>query len=285
MIKYSSRFSFDNHMRIDLKGKIVLITGASSGFGEDAARLFAQAGCKVILAARRADRLQRLAEEINQTGGEATVIAVDVTQRSNIDRMVQSTLERHGRIDILFNNAGFGRLNWFENFKPDEDIEQLLQVNLLGVIRVTHAVLPHMLTRRSGHIINMSSIAGWIAAPTYTIYSASKFGVRAFTDALRRETAPFGIRVSGIYPGPAETEFGLHTGDHPMKRSPLRKYFRSMSSEYVAQRVLDLARRPRRALIIPWYYRIAILADWHMPWLVDWFVVNLLTKPKHKIKP
>lgn len=271
-------------MSIDLKGKVVLITGASSGFGEDAARLFARAGCPVILAARRVDRLQRLAEAIRQTGGEAMVIAVDVAQRSDIDRMVRSALERHGRIDILFNNAGFGRLNWFENFKAEEDIEQLLQVNLLGVIRVTHAVLPHMLARRSGHVINMSSIAGWIAAPTYTIYAASKFGVRAFTDALRRETAPFGIRVSGIYPGPATTEFGQHTGDHPMKRSALRKYFRSMTSEYVAQRVLDLARRPRRAVIIPWYYRIAILADWHMPWLVDWVVVNLLTKPKHKLR-
>ena len=141
-----------------------------------------------------------------------------------------------------------------------------------------------MLARRSGQIINMSSVAGWIAAPAYTVYASTKFGLRGFTDALRREVAPFGIHVSGIYPGPAKTEFGLHTGDHPLRRSRARRIFRSLTSEYVAQRVVDLARRPRRSLIIPWYYRVAAFADWHMPWLVDWIVINWLTKGKHKLE-
>lgn len=271
-------------MTIDLKGKVVLITGASSGFGMDAARLFAYEGCSVVLAARRIDRLQELAASIQAQGGEAFAVPVDVASREEIEIMVDTVLDLYGRVDILFNNAGFGRLAWHENMAAERDIETQIAVNLLGVIQVTHAVLPGMLKRRSGHIINMSSVAGWIAPPTYTVYSASKYGVRGFTDALRREVQPFGVEVSGIYPGPAKTEFGQHTGDHPMRTSPLRRYFRSMTSEEVAERVVELAKRPRRAVILPWYYKIAIWADWTMPWLVDWITMEFLTKKRNSYK-
>ncbi len=271
-------------MPIDLKGKVVLVTGASSGFGKDAAWLFAREGCSVILAARRIDRLQALAAAIQQEGGEAFAVPVDVADRNEVELMVNTVMDIYGQIDILFNNAGFGRLGWHENLAPDRDIETQLDVNLHGLIHMTRAVLPHMLKRRSGHIINMSSVAGWIAPPTYTIYSASKFGVRAFTDALRREVQPFGIRVSGIYPGPAVTEFGQHTGNHPMKQSVLRRYFPSMSSEEVAARVVELAKNPRRAVVMPWFYNIAIWADWYMPWLVDWITMSVLTKRRNRYK-
>lgn len=260
----------------------MLITGASSGFGEDAARLFAGEGCKVVLAARRLDRIQALAESIQGAGGEAMAIPVDVTNRVDIYTMVETTLDLYDKIDILFNNAGFGRLDWFERLDPQRDIETQVQVNLLGVIQTARAVLPHMLARRQGHIINMSSVAGWVAAPSYTVYAATKFGVRAFTDALRREVSPLGVRVSGIYPGPAETEFGQHTGDHPMKRSALKKVFPAMSSVKVARRVIRLARHPQRAVILPWYFHVAVLAEWIVPWLVDWFTIQWVTKPKHK---
>ncbi|MFZ5857081.1 MAG: SDR family NAD(P)-dependent oxidoreductase [Chloroflexota bacterium] len=269
---------------MELKGKVVLITGASSGFGMDAARLFAYEGCSVVLAARRIDRLQEQAAQIQAQGGEAFAVPVDVANREEIEIMVETVLDLYGQIDILFNNAGFGRLAWHENMSSERDIETQLDVNLHGVIQVTHAVLPGMLKRRSGHIINMASVAGWIAPPTYTIYSASKFGVRGFTDALRREVQPFGVDVSGIYPGPAQTEFGQHTGNHPMKKSALRRYFRSMTSEEVAERVVELARNPRRAVIMPWYYHIAIWADWYMPWLVDWITMSVLTKKRNSYK-
>ena len=271
-------------MTESLKGKVVLITGASSGFGMDAAWLFAREGCSVVLAARRIDRLQALAAAIQKEGCEAFAVPVDVADRQEIQLMVDTVLDLYGHIDILFNNAGFGRLGWHENLDTERDIETQLNVNLHGVIHVTHAVLPHMRKRRSGHIINMSSVAGWIAPPTYTIYSATKFGVRGFTDALRRECRPFGIEVSGIYPGPAVTEFGQHTGDHPMRKSALRRYFRAMTSAEVAERVVELAKHPRRAVIMPWYYRIAIWADWHMPWLVDWITMSALTKRRNSYK-
>ena len=192
-------------MSIDLKNKVVLITGASSGFGEDAARLFAMEGCRVVLAARRLERLQALAAEIQDAGGEALAVPVDVSQPAEIAVMVQSALDLYGHIDILFNNAGYGIMDWFEKLDPERNIETIIKVNLIGTMLVTHAVLPHMLKRRKGHIINMSSVAGLIASPLISTYSAGKFGVRAFTDGLRREVRPFGINVTGIYPGPAST--------------------------------------------------------------------------------
>ena len=195
-------------MTIDLKDKVVLITGASSGFGEDSARQFAQEGCKVVLAARRLDRLQALAAEIQNAGGEALAIPVDLNEPAEIKVMVQTALDLYGKIDILFNNAGYGCVDWFEKLDPERNIETIIKVNLIGTMLVTREILPHMLKRRNGHIINMSSIAGLIAPPLITTYSAGKYGVRAFTDGLRREVRPFGIKVSGIYPGPAVTEFG-----------------------------------------------------------------------------
>ncbi len=159
-----------------------------------------------------------------------------------------------------------------------------MDVNLLGVIQMTRAVLPYMLKQRYGHIINMSSVAGWIAAPLYTIYSATKFGVRGFTDALRREVSPFGIKVSGIYPGPAETEFGQHTGTSKTKRSLDLFKGLSMTSEYVARRVVKLAKHPRRVVIIPWWYHAIIGFDTLFPYLVDWFIKQFFVRQNHKLR-
>ena len=197
-----------------LQGKVVLITGASSGFGEEAACLFAKEGCKVVLAARRLEKLQQLAAEIQNDGGEAIAIPVDIHQKAEIEVMVQTALDLYQRIHILFNNAGFGAMDWFEELEPERHIQTLISVNLIGTMLVTRAVLPDMLDRGSGHIINMASVAGLIASPLITSYTASKYGVRAFTDSLRREVAPFGIqgvwniswsRRNGIRLAPAET--------------------------------------------------------------------------------
>jgi NADP-dependent 3-hydroxy acid dehydrogenase YdfG len=160
----------------NLKNKVVLITGASSGFGEDAALLFAEEGCKVVLAARRIDRLQTLVAKIQDAGGEAIAIPVDIVNLADVDGMVKSALDIYGQIDILFNNAGIGRVDWFENHSPERDIDMLVQVNLTALMQVTRMVLPNMLKRGDGHIINMVSVAGLIAAPLITSYSASKHG-------------------------------------------------------------------------------------------------------------
>jgi short-subunit dehydrogenase len=265
-----------------LHGKVVLITGASSGFWEDAARLFAKEGCKVVLAARRLERLQILAADIQNQGGEALAIPVDLNERAEIDVMVQTALDLYEQIDILFNNAGFGGMNWFEKLKPERHIETMVRVNLIGTMLVTHAVLPHMLTRREGHIINMGSIAGLISPPLITTYSASKSGLRAFTDALRREVAPFGIQVSGIYPGPAATEFGSQLEKTHTRETVKRIINVRMSSAYVASRVVDVAKRPRRTLVIPWWFRIITTFDTLFPAVVDW-ILYLFSKQNHQL--
>jgi len=269
-------------MTESLKDKVVFITGASSGFGADAARLFAKEGCIVVLSARRLDRLTVLTEQIRAEGGRALAVSLDVSEQSQIEKAVQTVLESFGQIDILFNNAGSGRLDWLETLEPVADIDIQIDVNLRGLIQVTRAVLPSMLARRSGHIINNSSVAGLIAAPMYSIYAATKYGVRGFTDALRREVTAFGIHVSGLYPGPAVTEFGQHSGSDSAIKEKLRTPgWIYMTSAYVARQVVALAKHPRRTLILPWWFRPIIGFDTLFPGLVDWFLQVALVKRFH----
>src|SRR5512145_2843481 len=248
-----------------LENKVVLITGASSGFGAAAAKLFAQEGCKIVLAARRMERLEELATEIRLAGGDALPVEVDVTQLAQIEAMVKAALDRYGRIDILFNNAGFGRLDWFEALDPHKDIQAQINVDLLGVIWTARVVLPQMYKQRSGHIINMSSIAGWAAPPLYSVYSAAKFGVRGFTEALRREAAPLGIHVSVVYPGSSPTEFQNHIGENKAKKRFSTPHWLRVTPEQVAQAVVDLAKRPRRSLFLPKIMGLSVFVNSHFP--------------------
>jgi NADP-dependent 3-hydroxy acid dehydrogenase YdfG len=268
-------------MAVSLKDKVVLITGASSGFGKDAAYLFAAEGARVVLAARRLDRLQRLADAIQQAGGEAIAVPVDVAQRAEVDLMVRTAIEIYEQVDILFNNAGFGRLDWLDKLDPTRDIDTQIQVNLTGLIHVSRAVIPYMKIRRSGHIINMSSIAGWLAAPSYTIYSATKYGVRGFTTALRRELAPFSIEVSAIYPGPAYTEFGWKA-----RKNRRPKWFNLfyIPAETVAHRVVQLAKRPRRSVIVPWWFAWIVWGENHFPGIADFLIQTFYTNQSRRLE-
>ncbi len=268
-------------MAVSLKDKVVLITGASSGFGASAALLFAQEGASVVLAARRINRLQDLAEKIQAQGGEAMAVPVDISERTEIEAMIETVFEIYDHVDILFNNAGFGRLDFLENLSSRRDIEMQVAINLVGTIQVTRAVLPHMIERRQGHIINMSSVAGFIAAPTYSIYAATKFGMRGFTEALRREAAPFGIQVSGIYPGPAATEFGQHTGAASFKKDFKVPGWTMMTSENVARKVVQVAKHPRRTVVLPWWFHPIIWANYIFPAITDWVIQKNFTEKYH----
>ena len=252
-----------------LEGKVVVITGASSGIGAASAAMFAREGCRVVLAARRQDRLDGIAAQIRASGGQALPVAMDVTQPEQIGTMVGKAIEAYGQIDILLNNAGFGRLDWLEELDPIKDIQAQLMVDLLGVILTARAVLPHMYRRRSGHIINMSSMAGWIAPPLYSIYSAGKFGVRGFSEALRREAEPLGVRVSVIYPGSVATEFGSHVGTSSAKRRFKSPAWLTLSAEDVAGSVVGLAKWPRRELVTPWFMVVTKFLNSHLGPLSD----------------
>jgi NADP-dependent 3-hydroxy acid dehydrogenase YdfG len=265
-----------------LNGKVVIITGASSGFGAAAAALFARQGCLTVLVARRLDRLQELAQQIRAAGGQALPLAVDVSQPSQIDAMVGSALAAYGQIDILFNNAGFGRLDWLEALDPVKDIQAQITVDLLGVIWAARAVLPHMYERRTGHIINMCSMAGWIAPPLYSVYAAGKFGMRGFSEALRRESTPFGVRVSVIYPSGASTEFSSHIGANAAKRRFKTPAWLSLSADDVARAVVEVARRPRRQLILPWWMVASKFLNSHFNGLSDSIQANA-SKSYHQL--
>ncbi|MFC2042626.1 SDR family NAD(P)-dependent oxidoreductase [Chloroflexota bacterium] len=261
------------------KSSVILITGASSGIGTATARLFAKEGYRVVLAARRKKRLEDLADEIRLGGGQAIAVRTDVKNLQDIDNLVQTALVVYGQIDILFNNAGFGRIDWLENLEPREDIQSQIQVNLTGLIMLTQAILPHMIERCSGHIINMSSLAGLFAMPTYSVYSASKFAVRGFSEALRREVAVYGVNVSAIYPGAVDTEFEEYA--HIQRKTGTRtpKALR-LSADDVAQAVLHLDRHPKRSLVIPWLMCIVFGINTLMPGLVDWFAERYFVIPE-----
>jgi short-subunit dehydrogenase len=247
---------------------VILITGASSGIGKATAMKFANEGYRVVLTARRFDRLQILSEKINASGGEAYPIAADLARVENIQLLVNTVLEKFDQIDILFNNAGFGRLSWLDNLDPIEDIEAQILVNLLGVIQTTRLILPSMIVRRHGHIINMASFAGLFATPTYSIYAASKFGVRGFSEALRREVGIYNIRVSVIYPGAVDTEFRSHARIN-RKTGITTPSFLRLNADQVADAVWQLVRHPKRSLIIPSIYRLAFMLNSLFPGLLD----------------
>lgn len=258
---------------------VILVTGASSGIGAACARLFAQEGYRVVLAARRFDRLEQLAGEIGAAGGQALPIAADLCQLEDIQRLVSRALDEFGQIDVLLNNAGFGRLGWLEELDPASDVEAQLRVNLAAVIQLSRQVLAPMMRRRSGHIINMASMAGLIATPTYSVYAASKFAVRGFSEALRREVGVWGIHVSVIYPGGVETEFGEHTGARRKSGTTTPDWLR-LSAEQVARAVLSVARRPRRCLILPWPMKFAVWANALFPGALDWLMERQFTQPE-----
>jgi NADP-dependent 3-hydroxy acid dehydrogenase YdfG len=250
---------------------VILITGASSGIGEATARLFARRGYRVALAARRAERLNALVEQIRAAGGQALAVRTDCACQEDVQGLVQRVLDEWGQIDLLFNNAGFGRLDWLENLDPALDIRAQVEVNLTGLIEVTRAVLPHMIARRQGHIINMSSVAGLVPMPTYSVYAATKFGVRGFTDALRREARAYGVQVSGIYPGAVETEFKQHARIRRKTWGGTPARMR-LTAEQVAEAVWSLAQRPSRSLILP---RLMALGYWLtlvFPGFADWII-------------
>lgn len=191
---------------MNLGGCVMLITGASSGFGAATARRCAAAGAKLALAARSADQLDELAATIRKSGGEAVSLPADVTSDAEVERLVEATLARFRHIDVLVNNAGFGVLNSIRMARVSE-LEEMLAVNVVGAARCTHAVLPHMLARRRGQIVNIASIAALLSTHNFAYYSASKAALLAMTRAMQLDLAGSGVRCVAICPGAARTPF------------------------------------------------------------------------------
>ncbi len=186
-----------------VKDKVVVITGASSGLGEAAARRLARDGAKLVLGARRLERLQALAQELSL--GPDAAVQTDVTQHDEVRRLVDRAVQSHGRIDVIINNAGLMPLSPLERGKI-EDWDRMIDVNIKGVLYGVAAALPHMKAQRSGHIINVSSVAGHKVRPGGAVYAATKHAVRALSEGLRQEVKPYNIRTTIISPGAVATE-------------------------------------------------------------------------------
>jgi NADP-dependent 3-hydroxy acid dehydrogenase YdfG len=189
----------------NIRDKVVIITGASSGIGEAAAKELASKGAKVVLAARREDRLKKLQEEIQNGGGEAIYKVIDVTSYEQMEELAEAALKEFGKVDVMINNAGLMPLSPVHERKIKE-WDTMVDVNIKGVLYGIAAVLPFMREKKEGHIINISSVAGHLIGPAGAVYSGTKFAVRAITEGLRKEEAANNIRTTIISPGAVATE-------------------------------------------------------------------------------
>jgi NADP-dependent 3-hydroxy acid dehydrogenase YdfG len=248
--------------------KVVLITGASSGIGEATAWAFAMAGASVVLAARRAQQLEQLAEQIRSAGGVALPVPTDLTVKDDIENLVQASLAAYGRIDVLANIAGWGRYDWLEELSA-ENLRTQYEVNVIGLAELSRQVIPIMKAQRSGHILNMSSYASKIATPPLTVYASTKYAVEGLSDGLRRELIPWGIHVSRVHPsGVKETEFNQKAkqdGGIKFRSFPIGKVTR----EKVAREMVRLVEKPRRALFFSRLYDLPVALNKLSPGLMD----------------
>ncbi len=205
-------------MSNNIKEKVIVITGASSGMGEAAAKHLANLGAAVVLGARRADRIEKLAKEIQKNGGKALAIVTDVTQRDQVKNLVDSTVEKFGRIDVILNNAGIMPLSPIDRLNVDE-WDKMIDVNIKGVLNGIAAVLPHMKKQKSGQIINTSSVAGHKIFGGSAVYSATKYAVRALSEGLRMELKPYNIRTTIVCPGAVKTELLEHISEADIQQA------------------------------------------------------------------
>jgi len=251
-------------MRVE--GKVVLITGASSGIGLATARAFAAAGSQVVLVARTKQALDDLAVEINNAGGHAIAVSTDITDKSAVQSLVAKVEHDLGRLDVLINNAGIGINSPVPEMDPS-DFEQVLAVNLLGPLYLIQATLPLMIAQGRGIIVNVLSISGRRAMPNSGGYCASKAALELLTDSLRMEVAMAGIKVVNVYPGFVLTPFGSHAlGAKPRGRG--RRF--ALSPHRVAQTIVKATRHERRDSYVTLFDRLAVAAARQFPALADW---------------
>jgi NADP-dependent 3-hydroxy acid dehydrogenase YdfG len=214
-------------MSNNIKGKVVVITGASSGLGEATARLLSAQGATVVLGARRVERLQKLADELTASGGNALALSTDVTHRDQVKKLVDSAVQKFGRIDVMINNAGLMQQSPLELLKIDE-WDRMIDINIKGVLYGIAAALPHMKRQKAGHIINVSSVAGHKVTPLGAVYCATKHAVRALSEGLRTEVKPYNIRTTVISPGAVATELPNSITD-PEVAANMRKFYEAFA--------------------------------------------------------
>lgn len=255
-----------------LKGKVVFISGASSGIGALAAASLAEKGAIPILTGRNLDRLKEVSKSIK---GNCSIYQMDVTSMEQVQQTVDAVIAKHGKIDILLNNAGYGTFQYFTDM-PVESFEQMMDTNYMGIVRCCKAVIPHMLKQGSGHIVNMASMAGKIGSSKSASYTASKHAVLGFTNALRMELREKRIHVSAINPGPIDTPF-FSLAD------PSGTYVKNVSwfmmkPQYVVKSMIRVMERKKEELDLPKTASIGIKLYHLLPRTVDRLLGGLFNK-------
>ncbi len=253
-------------MRVD--GRTVIITGASSGIGRETAREFARRRAQVVLASRNREKLDALAGELADYPGRRLVVPTDVTDRLAVEALMRRTLEEFDSVDVLVNNAGVGLFAPIASGSLD-NMHHLFNVIFWGAIHCTQASVPYMRRQGSGHIVNVSSVAGKIAAPYLGVYSATKFALTAVSDALRSELAGSGIHVSTVYPGLTDTSFRenmLREADVP----DVPGYMSSVGAAAVGRRIVQAVRWSLRDTYVTLQDFAAVSAYPLAPALADW---------------
>jgi NADP-dependent 3-hydroxy acid dehydrogenase YdfG len=228
-----------------IKDKVAIVTGASSGIGYATALALSRAGAKVAAGARRIDRLKSLQSEITKNGGEIFIQKLDVTIKSECDALADAVIKKWGTIDILVNNAGLQPLSFFKNLKVDE-WDKMIDVNIRGVLYCTAAVITHMVNKKSGHIVNISSIAGRIVYPAGSVYCATKHAITAFSEGLRQEFSQrSNIRITCIEPGLVATELTNTITDKALEKYVEKtKQMEALQAEDIADAIVFAVQAP-----------------------------------------
>ncbi|WP_152401634.1 SDR family oxidoreductase [Paenibacillus cellulositrophicus] len=232
----------------NIQDKVVIITGASSGIGEATAKELSSKGAKLVLAARREERLQKLQHDIQSHGGQAIYKVTDVTSVEQMEELASYTLKKFGKIDVLINNAGL-MPNSFLYKRRVDDWNQMVDVNIKGVLYGIAAVLPSMRERKSGHIINLSSVAGHVVGAGSAVYAGTKFAVRAISEGLRKEEADNNIRSTIISPGMVKSELPESITDMEFKPVVEKMYERAIEAESIARAIAFAIEQPSNVAI------------------------------------
>jgi short-subunit dehydrogenase len=259
---------------VDYSGKIVVITGASSGIGKESALEFAKLHASVVLVSRDKNKLEEVAKELLKYQTQILVCACDISQKDKVNEMSKQVLEKFGTVDVLVNNAGFGIYGNFNDLKVEE-IESQIRTNYLGMVYCTKTFLPKMLEQKSGHIVNVASVAASFGIPGMAGYCASKFAMLGCSESLYHELKGSGIGITVVSPIMVRTNFFNHDSFNKMPR-----YTTALSANTVAKAVVRAASSPRLEIVVPQFVRIAIWLKHTFPYLINPIVGQIFRRSK-----
>jgi short-subunit dehydrogenase len=256
---------------MNIKGKIVLVTGASGGIGESISKAMAKAGGRVLLLARREVELNRVATDINQAGGDAKYFVVDLTNSSSVSEVTKRIKEEVGSPDIIVNNAGSGKWRFVEETSPEEAV-QMMAVPYFGAFYITHAFMPELLKRNSGHIVNISSVGSRFVWPGATAYLAARWAVRGFTEALRSDLYHTGIDVTLYESGVISSKYWEHNSGSFERVPKMGKLIPTLTPEQVGAAIVKGVERNKRLIVVPFMMKMTYWQHAVVPGIVQWLM-------------